>query len=264
MALPVAICESWKKESPEMVKEWVEQFNKTTVPDVLMGNPLVKLGVEQFANKNKFFDSPIVGQSLERKPSEEQYDDFTSSAAIVIGESLKLSPKRIDHAIQTMGGGAATDIVRAFGVGKTEENIAREMEKSEIPVIGTLFKRGGSLGVRQRSVNELREKHDVMLEIQASDKIEETELQRQVRLMTKDSITAINSLTYVRSRLDKIKDRDYYNRIILNIAKKMNSNLEKVNSGKFTNQTFKVERSNFRNFRKQSEDLKDQMKSRVK
>ena len=103
-----------------------------------------------------------------------------------------------------------------------------------------------------------------MLEIQASDKIEETELQRQVRLMTKDSITAINSLTYVRSRLDKIKDRDYYNRIILNIAKKMNSNLEKVNSGKFTNQTFKVERSNFRNFRKQSEDLKDQMKSRLK
>lgn len=62
------------------------------------------LGAYMMANRD-FLGKPIVSSSLEKLEPELQYDRRTSKAALLIGQTLKTSPKMVDYFLQnTLGG----------------------------------------------------------------------------------------------------------------------------------------------------------------
>lgn len=63
----------------------------------ITGNPLFKIPVELFANKNIFFNRQIVPESKKRLPSEFQYDESTSATAKAAGNILGVSPMKADY-----------------------------------------------------------------------------------------------------------------------------------------------------------------------
>lgn len=63
----------------------------------LVGNPLFKIPVELAANKNLFFNRPIVPESKKRLPKEFQYNESTSATAKAAGNILGVSPMKADY-----------------------------------------------------------------------------------------------------------------------------------------------------------------------
>lgn len=63
----------------------------------LVGNPLFKIPVELAANKNLFFNRPIVPESKKRLPKELQYNESTSATAKAAGNILGVSPMKADY-----------------------------------------------------------------------------------------------------------------------------------------------------------------------
>ncbi len=113
---------------------------------------LVKPVYEQLANKNFFFDRPIVGQSLERLQPGAQSTPFTSDTLRELGEALNLSPVRMEHVVRgylgTLGTYmlAATDTAVRFA---TDAPPRPETAWSRVPVVGSFF-RGEAEGRRTR------------------------------------------------------------------------------------------------------------------
>jgi hypothetical protein len=68
------------------------------------GNPLIKESYEQWANKDFFTGDPIVNQTLQYLPPEQQFDSRTTEVSKRLGELLKISPARLQHAIRGFTG----------------------------------------------------------------------------------------------------------------------------------------------------------------
>lgn len=88
-----------------------------------IGNPLFKETIEQWANKDFFRDAPIVSQSLEALPPEQQAAPGTTETAKRIGEATGISPLRIEHAVRGFTGTLGTylmaigdSVQRALGI----------------------------------------------------------------------------------------------------------------------------------------------------
>lgn len=75
------------------------------------GNPLFKEAIEQWANKDFFTGEPIVNQTLQYLPPEQQYDSRTSELAKKVGEVTGLSPARIQHLVRGFTGDMGTYFV---------------------------------------------------------------------------------------------------------------------------------------------------------
>lgn len=69
------------------------------------GNPFVRIPLELVANKNLFFNSPIV--TNERAPAQAQYTEKTSATARAIGDKTGISPQEIDYLTQSIFSGLA-------------------------------------------------------------------------------------------------------------------------------------------------------------
>jgi hypothetical protein len=105
-----------------------------------------------------------------------------------------MSPLRIDHAINGTFGGAGTDFVQLFG--KPEE-INRERELVDLPVLGTLFVRGGQSTMNSVSVDNLYDALDESTKLQKSRRRQENPSQRQARLMLEDAQKAIVAISKI-------------------------------------------------------------------
>lgn len=214
-SIPEALMDSWYREDPEAALAAAELFITSSVPDPL-NNPLFEEMREQDKNRDMFFDSPIVSQSLIRKPEEEQYTEFTSNVAIFLGDKFGLSPNRIDHAIQGLGGSVAGDLMDLLGTGGVELN--KEKELADMPIVGRLFKRGGAQGSRQKAIEEMYKLMGEASLIQNSSRNEETRQQAKSRIMLTDAVRAVSALLYVRGRTKLIEDRDELTAEALEIA----------------------------------------------
>src|SRR5690606_40602890 len=84
----------------------------------------------------------------------------------VCSSDLRISPRRIDHAIEGLFGPVGGDILGVLGLGPPEHE--RERELADLPVIGRAFQRGGQEILRPRSIDRLYDRLAELQEQQAS------------------------------------------------------------------------------------------------
>ena len=61
---------------------------------------VAKPALEVFANYNTFTGRPIIGQGLENLPTAQQYSNYTSELAKILGKAGIIAPVNIDHLIR--------------------------------------------------------------------------------------------------------------------------------------------------------------------
>jgi len=218
MAMTEALADAAYRKEPRRFAEWfgryAEQFSQI---DVVNGIPVPPLPVlprllaEQLSNRNFFFDRPIVPRGeLENLRPEEQYNAFSTNVAIEAGDILGVSPRRIDHLINGVFGPVGGDLTSLLGRGKDKIAIKRETEPADLPVLGTLFQRGGQSPRSPESIDKLYDAYDAALKTQYSKREKETVDQRQVRLMLVDAVKTQTALSLLER---EIPERDKRNRM---------------------------------------------------
>lgn len=230
--MPEMFFDSWYRQDPKQVKEWWDLFKDVSTPNftpVLLGEAF-----EQFANKDFYWQSPIVKRSLQRKPVAEQYDEYTSRIAITLGDIFNVSPARLDHAIRGIFGSVSGDVLSLLGLGP--KDVDKQPEAADIPVLGVLFKRGGELGGRPKAVNEMYDTYSEALNKQQSDKNPENQRERQARLMLKDATQAISALYYVRRQTKDVNKQRKITKEIISISEEVMRNYKagRVNRNRFS------------------------------
>lgn len=202
MAGAQALADSAYQSDPEAMQEWFGQFLSGFQPSL---PPVFEDIYEQAKNEDIFFDRPIVPKSEESLPPEEQYNDYTSTLAIKLGEMTGTSPRRIEHSIRSYFGGLGGDVASVLGRGgKWFANTEKGDSPAEFPVYGTLFVREGASPQASKSIDKLYEVLDFATGIQRSRKIEETKQQRNARLLLNDAAEAVG---YVSDVARMTKDR---------------------------------------------------------
>lgn len=243
MAFPEMLVDSWYADEPEQALQWVRKWvggvtqmdfgdNWLPVPPLPV---LGKLGLEQAANRNFFFNQPIVPRGEETLPAAEQFGPYTTTISIEIGRLLDVSPRRIDHIIRSLGGGVAMDVASLLGRGEGVR-AEREFELANVPVLGALFKRGGEMPVNPESVNRLYEVFADMVEVQRSRRLDETQEQRQARLLVADALRAVQALNAVQQVEVTRDERHAIQEMRIRIAKDA---LEAVESGHLDRTAFR-------------------------
>lgn len=72
----------------------------------------LKLIAEPMTNTNFFTGNKIVPDSQKNLPAADQYNEYTSGTAKLLGKATNLSPRVLDNAIRTGSGGAGQNVVR--------------------------------------------------------------------------------------------------------------------------------------------------------
>ncbi len=67
-------------------------------------------------NHDTFRDRDIVDEDMKLLPAAQQYDQFTDSLAIKIGQAINVSPKQLDFFVSNMFGSLGRDALRALNV----------------------------------------------------------------------------------------------------------------------------------------------------
>ncbi len=261
-ALPEMLLDQWYTQDPEGASAWFQTFWETSrppfvgveriggIPVPIFENPVVEEGFQQAANRDFFFDRPLVPMGEERKPNEEQYNEWTSRAAIVLGDMFNMSPRRIDHAIQGVFGYVGGDLLDLLGLGPP--GVDRESEPADWPVIGRIFRRGGETGSRSKQIDDLYDRLEEAQLRQASTRTPETPEQRQARLMLTDAARAVTALTYVRSRTGSREQRRRLTQEAQMIADSALAAIERPAD--------EAARAPFRAWRREAEDWKEELK----
>ena len=233
MAGAQAILEGWNESDTEgdqeHLEDWLWQFVKNVNPLTLP--PLIEETLEQAVNKDFYFRSRIVPLSevLSNLPVEEQVGPYTTRtaqflaklgnrAAEAVGGEAFISPRRVDHAIRGILGGAGGDLAAIFGRSGVEdpppgEFFRQEPELADFPVFGTFAQRGGQQPRRSRSMTEFYEALEDARAIQGSREIEETKAQREARLQLQDAQKALAALAEIRNLqwgVEERRDLDAY------------------------------------------------------
>jgi hypothetical protein len=155
MVLPEALADAWYQKDPETATAAVEHIVANMNP---LGLPAPANAIlEQAANRDFFWDRPIVPRGEQDMLPGDQRSEYSSWLATALGDAFPnhASPRRIDAAIRQVGGGAASDLVQALGLGGQMRD--RESEPADIPVLGVLFRRGGTWTAANRNLVEFQE-----------------------------------------------------------------------------------------------------------
>lgn len=217
-ALVEALADSWYREDPKAASEFIGEAFKQMNPFGLP--PVLEETAEQLANVDFFTEAPIVpqyGAGSLQQPDAEQFSEYTSRAAVVMGGLFDVSPRRIDHAIRGLGGPVASDLFELLGLGPPEQE--REEEPSDTPIIGRLWERGGAMGTRPRSIDELYDALEAARLRQHSKRSPEDEQARQLRLVLDDAAKAVSALSAVRRETSQVKAKRELMREALQIAR---------------------------------------------
>lgn len=245
-ALPEMLLDAWYREDPQSASEffqawrrasgeWAGQLSETAIPN--MTPVLLEAAGEQLANRDFFWDTPIVPRGDEFKPAPEQFNEYTSRAAILLGQVFRASPRRIDHAIEGVFGPVGGDLLSVLGLGPV--GVEREKELADLPAVGRLFQRGGAIGTRPRQVGEVYDRLEEAKKRQHSERNPETEPERQQRLQLEDAAKAITALLYVRQFTPETALRDRLTLATVQIARDA---IRADSAGDMDREAFRAER----------------------
>jgi hypothetical protein len=201
-AVPEAILDSLYRKDPEAASQVMKHVFVTLNPVDLP--PLFNTLKEQLENRVAFFDRPIVPKSLVNAPAGEQRGRHDTALADTLGDIFpnSVSPLRVDAAIRSMTGGVIGDFSRdaqtighLIGLGNTE----KQPSASDIPVLGRMFRRGGTDSSSSLSVNNFYAELDKANRRKESITQPEMQNDRKRRLMLEDAQKAIKVLTIARA-----------------------------------------------------------------
>ena len=224
--IPIAMLDALHDRDPDLAGQYALALMGRAAPPVLP--PVVEEAGEQLANKDLYTGAPIVPGSEQGLSPEEQYNEFTTRAAIRGGDIAGVSPRRIDHAMRGLFGPAATDFVNILGTGAV--GIPRDQELSDIPVFGQrMFERGGQANMSSQSIDQFYDLLGFSHQREASQKMPETEDERSRRLVLEDAHKAIVGLRAMASNEPDTKKRRALQTEAVDIAREV---VEHVKSGK--------------------------------
>lgn len=216
-SFPEAILDSMQQENPRALEEFVSygvaslnpglnRIEDTWIP--YPSAPVLNLMVEQAANRKAFGNRVITPEWMieANVPKSERYTEFTSAAAKKIGEVFGVAPTQVDHAIDTMFGGLGREPARAIDY-LTKVAGRSTTEKSDLPIVGTLFEPGGLTPYRSQSVTDFYDTLALAKQRQHSARGESKE-ERERRLLLEDAAKALTALFLVR-RLSKSTDKKH-------------------------------------------------------
>ena len=227
-ALPEFLADAAYRQDPELMTDWARSFIEAGrvpaidvvkidgIPVPVFENPLFVTAAEQLANREFYFDRPIVPRGQEDVPAAEQFNTYTSRVATTLGDIFEASPRRIDHAIKGLFGPVGRDLIDVLGLGGGKK---REGELGNLPVVGRLFQRGGALGTRPKVITEMYDSLEEAQRKQRSRRQEETQLERHLRLQLLDAQKAVSSLLYVRQYARTTEERRRLTKEAVEIAK---------------------------------------------
>jgi hypothetical protein len=219
-SVPEALAHAWYQDDPEHAQEVMGHLHKNLNPlgttqiwgtDVPAGMPAaIEPLAEQIAGEGGtqfYFDRPIVPRGEVRKPPAEQFGPYTSGLAKKVGEVYGVSPRRLEHLIAGYFGGVGRDALHAMdGLASTlglvqasGPPVERERTAADIPAFGKLFRPGGRPGTQSEAVNRMYEILEKRQMVQASDRRDETETERQARLLLQDAQKAISVLSWLQN-----------------------------------------------------------------
>lgn len=216
MAGAEALADAWYQEEPEEAVKWFSKWLGGFIPTPVPVLP--KLAAEQLANKNFFFDSPIVPRSQQDLFAEEQFSPYTTKVAIGLGDIFNVSPRRIEHGIRSIFGGVAIDVLALLGRGDGDL-VEKEFEPANIPALGRLFQRGGQQARNPESVEQLYKQYSEAIKIQRSDKIEESNEHKGKRLLLMDGVRSVSFLSDIMHQTKSRKKRQEIESLIIEISK---------------------------------------------
>ena len=172
---------------------------------------MAKVAYSGAANYDFFWERPIVPKYLHGAPSDkiptnEVYTDYTTAAAIAIGELTDITPIMVDYYARQIGGGFTADTMALFGRGEHATDDALDQisslfgsEKTQAanwPVIGRSFLRQKQ---KLRSVDELYDLHDIIEKKKNSKADPPTPLIERQYAMAVNALRAVTLLARARS-----------------------------------------------------------------
>jgi hypothetical protein len=148
--IPEALVDGAYRRDPAPVVAALRHLFETMNPADLP--VLARIALEQKGNRVAFFDRPIVPRAEVDLQPGEQRGHYTSKLAQWIGDAFPTiaSPRKIDHAIRGYFGGTAPDLLDALGLGARKAE--RDWERSDFPVFGRAFRRGGEFSAASQHI----------------------------------------------------------------------------------------------------------------
>lgn len=219
--IPEAIADAWYRRNPEGFYKSFGYLLDNVTPDVLPS--YARAMIEQWRNEVDYFDKPIVPKSEENLPPEEQYSPYTSEVAKWLGRNLPAlefmgvpinSPRRIDQFVRSMFGGLGGDLMKVFDYSK-KEGLG---SKSDIPVIGRLFRQGGVQGTGSVAVDKFYDKLNAAKTRGASVLNPETDVEKQDRELLEEAGKTIAVVRKLAVGAETVDERNRYSRLIDAIA----------------------------------------------
>jgi len=149
MVMPEALLDSWYRQDPAAVEQGLSSVFHESNP---LDWPASIRGLkEQWQNRIAFWNRPIVPPSEEKLTPGQQVGPYTTRLARTLGQAFpSVSPRRVDAAVNAYFGGAADDALNLLGLGASTRG--RQKELSDIPVLGTLWRRGGEFNAQNEHV----------------------------------------------------------------------------------------------------------------
>lgn len=208
-------------DNPDAMNEWASNTLDTMLPDYVPA--FMKPFLEWQSSYNFFTEKNVVPASLQNLPDKEQYDIYTSMAAIKLGQELNVSPKKIDNLIQNVGATGAVTLnamIGDYALGRENELPAKYM--NEQPVIGRF---GYTPGKRSQNIEDFYQLYnDTSKEFNAYGKLGKNaknwnnlkNAMKKVRALNKKRQTILNNPKL--SAQEKRMQMDKYQQDIIRIA----------------------------------------------
>ena len=140
-SIPEAMLESFAEANPQAIHESVGVAIEDATPALIPG--IAQAPIEIAANREFYFDRPLVPERMKRMLPKDQFNPYTSETAKRIGALFGISPIYVDHLASGWSGGLLTDLTKSgesllgFATHKTASQITGG--PSELPVVGRLF-----------------------------------------------------------------------------------------------------------------------------
>lgn len=161
-SIPERILESIDNNDPQAIDQLWQSVSNGASPGFIPTS-LIPI-IENITNYSFFLDRPIVSEGKQGLPPEYQANTYTSETAKVIGETLHLSPAKIDNLIQGYTGGLGRyaingldNILKGTGLRKVPTEPAKTIE--DWPVLKAFLVRP-PYGSGSESVNRVYNMYD--------------------------------------------------------------------------------------------------------
>jgi len=144
-SIPEAVMDWAYRKDPQAITEAVGTALQDMTPSFVPG--LIQPAIEVSANRDFYFNRPLIPERMRRSRPEDQANPETTSTARAVGRLFGVPPIYVEHLVSEYTGGLARDVLSGLETTAREGGAfplkgTRPTELTDVPVIGRLFLRG--------------------------------------------------------------------------------------------------------------------------